>query len=289
MTSSSKITIVTPNFNGADYLEECIQSVISQGRDNLQYVVIDGGSTDGSVDVIRKYQEHIDYWVSEPDAGPADAIRKGFLRAKGQWLGWLNSDDYLFPQALRALADICAAAPSAKWITGCRVIVSQDGSPVQHGGRWYENGLNHLVGDAQGLAQEATFFTREIYDQVGGINTQCKSIFDRELFLRMFERVPPVFTTAVLGVFRKRPGQLSLNEDARRSDYEMLDEIYRRRPLRVRAAHRVAKTRFNASLIGVSNYLLGKAWFSDAFGLRIVTYDDAELRWKEGPYHDLSF
>ena len=149
MKRQPRITIVTPNYNGSEYLERCIESVLRQEYENLQYIVIDGGSTDGSLAVIERYREQIDYWVSEPDAGPADAIRKGFSLADGQWLGWLNSDDCLYPGALNALSEIFAASPSARWVTGCRVVVTADGTPTKHGGHWYENGLNHIVRDAQ--------------------------------------------------------------------------------------------------------------------------------------------
>ena len=282
-----RVTIVTPNFNGAAQLEECIDSVVSQGYGNLQYIVMDGGSTDGSVDIIRRRRSQIDHWVSEPDSGPAEAIKKGFARADGEWLGWLNSDDRLMPRALESLAQVVFAAPTACWVTGCRVVLSPDGAPIRHGGKWYENGLNHLVRDAQGLAQEATFFRKDFYDEIGGINEKCRSIFDRELFLRMFERAPPVFTPAVLGAFRRRPGQLSHDEGARSGDYVHLERVYGRRRFGIRLMHRVAKTRLNGLLNGTVNMMLRKAWFSDVFGLRVVAFDDLDLKWKNRPYHEL--
>ncbi|PWB67658.1 MAG: glycosyltransferase, partial [Deltaproteobacteria bacterium] len=87
-----KISIVTPSFNQGSFLEETIRSVISQGYPNLEYIVMDGGSTDGSVDIIRRYREHIAFWKSGPDAGQSDALRQGFQRATGEILAWLNSD-----------------------------------------------------------------------------------------------------------------------------------------------------------------------------------------------------
>jgi glycosyltransferase involved in cell wall biosynthesis len=284
-----KISIVTPSYNLGEYLEETIRSVLLQNYPNLEYIIIDGGSTDGSVEIIKKYEEYIHYWVSEADSGPAEAIQKGFIHADGEWLGWLNSDDYLLPHALESLAEISLASPSAKWITGCRLIVNPRGATIQHSGRWYENGLNHLVRDAQGLAQEATFFKQELYNQVGGINVKCNSIFDRELFLRMFEKIPPVFTTAVFGVFRLRPGQLSFNETARSADYKILDGIYERRPLSIKILHRISKTRCNPALLYIFNYLLKTQWFAKSTKLRVVTYDETELLWKEHSYNKAVF
>ena len=88
-----KISIVTPSFNHAQFLEETILSVISQNYPDLEYIIIDGGSTDGSVEIIKKYEQYLTYWISEPDNGQSDALNKGFTRATGDIYGWLNSDD----------------------------------------------------------------------------------------------------------------------------------------------------------------------------------------------------
>lgn len=100
-----RISIVTPSYNQAAFLEETIRSVLLQGYPNLQYIVIDGGSTDGSVDIIKKYAPWIDHWESAPDRGQSHALNKGLMRCNGEWFNWLNSDDYFFPGALHSLAD----------------------------------------------------------------------------------------------------------------------------------------------------------------------------------------
>ncbi|WP_017260219.1 glycosyltransferase family 2 protein [Pedobacter arcticus] len=104
MSTPPKISIITPSFNQADYLEETILSIINQGYPNLEYIIIDGGSTDGSVEIIKKHQQHLKYWVSEPDKGQADAINKGLKHCTGDIFNWINSDDYLEPDSLFLIA-----------------------------------------------------------------------------------------------------------------------------------------------------------------------------------------
>jgi glycosyltransferase involved in cell wall biosynthesis len=113
MTTYPKISIVTPSFNQGRFIEKTILSVIEQDYPNLEYIIIDGGSTDESVEVIKKYDQHLAYWVSEPDRGQSHAINKGFERATGEIFGWLNSDDWYHPGALKAVAEAFAANPEA--------------------------------------------------------------------------------------------------------------------------------------------------------------------------------
>lgn len=113
-----RITVITPSFNQAAFLEETIRSVLLQGYPNLEYIVIDGGSTDGSVEILRKYAEHLTYWISEPDGGQCQAINKGLARSTGDWMTWLNSDDVYLPGALWTVARTIAAHPESQWVIG---------------------------------------------------------------------------------------------------------------------------------------------------------------------------
>ena len=157
--------MVTPSFNQAAYLEETIRSVLLQGYPNLQYIVIDGGSTDGSTDIIRRYAPWIDYWVSEPDRGQSQAINKGLARASGLWCNWLNSDDYLLPGALARIAGVAAENPAARLIAGRLQQLRSPGNlwpapPVKLTADPADDLVNHR------MAQPAMFYHRDCLPQV---------------------------------------------------------------------------------------------------------------------------
>ena len=208
MSQLPRITIITPNFNGGRFLEAPITSVVSQNYGNLQYIVIDGGSTDDSIDIIKEYEHAIDYWVSEKDTGPAQAINKGIARADGDWLNWLNSDDLLLPGALSTLAKIIAVAPEADWIVGNRIDINATGD-LTRVGQAPQHCYDTLFLGGVYFPQDATFFRRSLLDAVGGgLNEACQSIFDTELYSRMVTKRKPLLLIAVLISFWEEQGQL---------------------------------------------------------------------------------
>lgn len=172
-----RITIVTPSYNQGEFLEETIKSVINQNYPNLEYFVIDGGSTDHSVEIIEKYQKEIDWWVSEKDEGQSDAICKGFDRATGDLLSWLNSDDVYFPGALLKIGQAYARLPGASIYVG-GIAVGKTGNrgikkcsiPTPPHAMFSSYGI-------LGFGQQSSFFSSQVYRQTGGL--------DRNLYLRM--------------------------------------------------------------------------------------------------------
>jgi cellulose synthase/poly-beta-1,6-N-acetylglucosamine synthase-like glycosyltransferase len=113
-----RITLVTPVFNGIRYIEDTIRSVLHQGYPNLEYIVVDGGSTDGTVDIIRKYQKHIYWWISQRDHGVYDALNTGFAQSTGSIMGWLNSSDLLHTSGIFVVGSVFGSLPNVEWITG---------------------------------------------------------------------------------------------------------------------------------------------------------------------------
>jgi glycosyltransferase involved in cell wall biosynthesis len=188
-----RITVVTPSFNQGQFLEETIRSVLMQGYPNLEYIVVDGGSTDSSIDVIKQYEPWITYWVSEKDDGQTHAITKGFAGATGQILAWLNSDDVYKPGALLTVAECFRTHPGLAIAYGsCEVIDAGSRCQAIHVPRDFE--LRSLL-KSNYIAQPATFFSHDLYDRVG-LNVGRHYAFDYELWVKAavqgqrFVRVP---------------------------------------------------------------------------------------------------
>lgn len=206
-----KISIVTPNFNGGVYLEQTIQSVLSQDYPNLEYIVIDGGSTDDSVAIIKKYESQLAYWVSEPDSGLYDAVQKGFDKSTGEIMAWINSDDLYHPKAFFTIAEIFSLK-KVNWLQGIPSFFDEKGRTiaVEPLKRWSK--LDYYLGNFEWIQQESVFWRRSLWEASGGkMTTDMKYAGDLELWLRFFRHEKLFITTALLGGFRKSSsGQLSL-------------------------------------------------------------------------------
>src|SRR5713226_256092 len=125
-----RISIVTPSYNQGQFIEETIRSVLLQGYPSAEYIVIDGGSRDASFKIIKRYEHYIDYWISEKDKGQSDALNRGFARATGEYLTWVNSDDILLPNALYLIAQSIRRAPDRKWLAGNLIWVDENSNVI---------------------------------------------------------------------------------------------------------------------------------------------------------------
>jgi len=188
---SPRISIVTPSYNQAKYIRQAMLSVLSQGYPNLEYMVVDGGSTDGSVEIIKEYQKSLSYWVSERDGGQADGINKGWRRATGEIIGYLNSDDLLEPGVLRKIADAYVAHPDTMLIYGdCRVI-NKSGETI--GVKTVKDFTKETLLMCKSLPQPAVFITRKLFREIGGLDSSLQYGLDWAYFLKVFWLYPKKF------------------------------------------------------------------------------------------------
>jgi glycosyltransferase involved in cell wall biosynthesis len=211
-----RISIVTPSYNQAPYLEEAILSVISQDYENIEYIVIDGGSTDGSPDIIRKYEDHLAYWVSEPDEGQVDAINRGFQRTTGQILAWLNSDDTYEPGALVAVVDAFITHSEARLIYGEGWYVDARGVRIRPCRFVREAFAARYICNRDPILQQAAFWTRDLWEEVGPLNQSLNWVFDWDWFIRAHLRTRFHYLPRFLANYRVHPEAKTRTSDVRR-------------------------------------------------------------------------
>jgi len=197
-----KITIVTPSYNQGEFIEETIRSVLLQGYPNLEYIIMDGGSTDETVNIIKKYETWIDYWVSEPDGGQTHAINKGFQRASGEIVAWLNSDDYYLPETLKKVA-MCFLEHPESLILGDVVEFSIDeelGVKKMHHVD-FQSMLRPMDGTWM-WHQPGTFVPAYIQKKIGLLDESLHYAFDKDWIFRLMELAPVHYLGVELVRFR---------------------------------------------------------------------------------------
>ena len=189
MTDSSRplVSIITPSFNQARYLDATIQSVLSQDYPNIEYMIVDGDSNDGTINVIKKYQSNLAWWVSEKDKGQTDALNKGFARAKGEILAWLNSDDTYEPGAVSAAVRYLQEHPEVGMVYGDCNFINESGRVIgqfdsaQTSYRLLRQGYSHIP-------QQTMFFRADLWKQVGPLDTSFYFAMDYDLWTRIAAR-----------------------------------------------------------------------------------------------------
>jgi len=213
MTNYPKISIVTPNINGAEYLEDTIKSVVEQNYPNLEYIVIDGGSKDESVDIIKKYQNQITYWTSEPDDGMYHAIQKGFARSTGEIMAWINSDDMYHKKAFYTIAEIFGSFEQVKWLVGATTAYDTLGRTVLVRPSRLFTKYDFYNRDFRFIQQESTFWRRSLWQVSGSsLDLSHKYASDLALWVKFFHYEKLYVIDALIGGFRWRlKNQLSLD------------------------------------------------------------------------------
>ena len=202
-TTLPKISIITPSLNQGQFIAETIESVLRQDYPNLEYIVVDGGSTDGSVDIIKSFEKHLAFWVSEPDRGQTDAIIKGFKRSTGDILTWLCSDDLLCAGALWTVAGLFTADPRLDLVYGDTAYLFPDGRiKVKNKISFDYKMMLHAYSM---IPQPSSFFTRRIYQKAGGLDPSLHYAMDFDLYLRMGPNVRALHVPVVLSKYRLHP------------------------------------------------------------------------------------
>lgn len=180
-----RLTIITPSFNQGEFLEKTIRSVLDQGYEDLEYLVLDGGSTDHSVEILQRYDDRLTWWVSEPDSGQTDALNKGLRRATGDVVGYINSDDYYLPGAL-AQAVSTFASTGADWVIGASRSEDPDGRRL---GVWVPEPpvkpRHWWLIDPWGYPQPSSFWRRDLFERFGLFREDMHYIFDTEFGIRL--------------------------------------------------------------------------------------------------------
>jgi glycosyltransferase involved in cell wall biosynthesis len=199
------ISVVTPSYNQAQFLEETILSVLNQDYPYLEYIIIDGGSSDGSVDIVRKYEERLAYWVSEPDRGQSHALNKGIGRATGDILFWLNADDICLPGAFSKVAEAFSQQPPPRIVIGQAYIIDHEGKLLGQRESQFTSWADYATRKCD-IRQVAAFFDRKLFNELGGVDESLEYAMDTDLLLRFTRLHYPLIINEYLAAYRKHGG-----------------------------------------------------------------------------------
>lgn len=225
MNDKITVSIITPSFNQAPFLEETIRSVLEQDYPHIEYIIIDGGSTDGSVEIIQRYADRLAYWVSEPDQGQTDAINKGFARASGQVLAWLNSDDTYQPGAVCEAVAFLQEHPEIAMVYADANLIDGQGQVL---GRFpaRQTNLRGMLRGSVHIPQQTTFFWAHLWQMVGPLDPTFYFAMDYDLWVRLAKIAPLVYTPRLWANFRLHSQGKSVARDDR--CYPEMLRVYRR-------------------------------------------------------------
>lgn len=208
------VSIITPSYNQAEFLERTIRSVLDQNYQNLEYIIIDGGSDDGSLGIIQKYSDQLAWWVSEPDQGQTDAINKGFTKAKGDILAWLNSDDTYLVNAVSEAVDYLQSHPEVGMVYGDANLIDENDNVIgSFPARQTDN--KRLMRGYVHIPQQASFFRAELWKKVGPLDPSFFFAMDYDLWVRLSQQAPLKYQPRLWANFRLHGGAKSIDADDR--------------------------------------------------------------------------
>jgi glycosyltransferase involved in cell wall biosynthesis len=203
------VSVITVVYNGEAHLEQTIQSVVNQSWSNMEYVIVDGGSTDGTLDIIRKYEDRIDYWISEPDRGISDAMNKGIRLANGDLIAHLHADDYYSdPSVISSVCTEYLRHPDALWLTGGIEIVDENGNILQEIPVRKYSYRKLIHGNI--ILHPATFVARRAFEKAGQFNEEYRYAMDYDLWIRIGKIADPVALDLRVACFRAHPESRSV-------------------------------------------------------------------------------
>jgi glycosyltransferase involved in cell wall biosynthesis len=229
MKKLPKISIITPSYNQGGFIEETIQSVLNQDYPNFEYLIIDGGSSDQSLEIIKKYRKKIDYFESKKDRGQSHAINKGFAKSKGEIMAWINSDDIIRPGTFNLVSSIFAQFPEINWLTSLPSTINEDGQLIYLAQKplymrsLIKKGLytQKLLGF---IMQEGTFWRRSLWEKAGGKLDEVPYSMDMKLWQRFAKYAKLYCVEACLASYRLNPNRK--NNDQHQNYYkEMNDKL----------------------------------------------------------------
>ena len=199
------VSVVTPSYNQAQFLDQTIRSVLSQTYPRVEYIILDGGSTDQSVEIIKGYADQIAFWVSEPDRGQSDAINKGLRRSRGEIVAWLNSDDRYHPWTVQRAVDALLENPRAGMVHGHHRFIDEDGKVIQDTLADTDRSrfdLERLLSARDFINQPTVFIRRSALEQVGLLRDDLHYAMDYELWIRLGKRFPVAFVNGIQADYR---------------------------------------------------------------------------------------
>jgi glycosyltransferase involved in cell wall biosynthesis len=219
------VSIVTPSFNQAEFLEETICSVLDQAYEHLEYLIVDGGSTDGSLDILEKYSHRLAWWVSEPDKGQTDAINKGFAKANGDILAWLNSDDTYLQGSISEAVGYLEAYPDVGAVYGDCNLINKEGEIL---GKFpaRQTDYRRLMRGYVHIPQQATFFRGDLWRIVGPLDPSFYFAMDFDLWVRLSKQAPLKYYPRLWANFRLHGDAKTVESDDR--CWPEMVEVHRR-------------------------------------------------------------